>query len=272
MQVEFRRKSRVKTESAYLQKFRNKVTSQTGEDGLIEKIFEIAGATNKYCIEFGAWDSKHNSNTWNLLKNQGWSGLLIEANEARFAELQAEYADHDGLTALNGLVETTGEQSLDAILARVDAPDEPDLISIDVDGMDWHFWKSLERFAPRLVVIEFNPSMSSDVFFVQDDDPSVFHGCSLLALIELGKSKGYELVATTEFNGLFVKQELYPAFGIEDNDIDSMHDMSIFESRLVQCYDGTLVLAGCQRLLWTNTPLSQDDIQVLPAALRTYIA
>lgn len=145
-------------------------------------------------------------------------------------------------------------------------------MSIDVDGMDWHIWKSLTKFAPRLVVIEFNPSMSNDVFFVQDVDPSVFHGSSFLALIELGKSKGYELVATTEFNGLFVKQELYPAFGIEDNDIDSMHDMSIFESRLLQCYDGTLVLAGCKRLLWTDTPISDEDIQVLPAALRTYTA
>jgi hypothetical protein len=272
MYVEFKRKSRVKSASAFLQKFRNKVTSQAGEDGLIEKIFEIAGTTNQYCIEFGAWNGKHNSNTWNLLKNKGWSGLLIEANEARFAELEVEYADHEGVTSLNGLVETAGEQSLDAILARVGAPDEPDLLCIDIDGMDWHIWKSLTKFAPRLVVIEFNPSMSSDVIYIQDDDPSVFHGCSLLALIELGKLKGYELVATTEFNGLFVKQELYPAFGIEDNDIDSMHDMSIFESRLLQCYDGTLVLAGCRRLLWTNTPIAQEDIQVLPAALRTYKA
>ena len=105
MQVEFRRKSRVKSASAFLQKFRNNVASQTGEDGLIEKIFEIAGVTNQYCVEFGAWDGRHNSNTWNLTKNQGWSGLLIEANEARFTDLQAEYADREDVALLNGLIE-----------------------------------------------------------------------------------------------------------------------------------------------------------------------
>ena len=32
--------------------------TQRGEDGIIEKIFEIVGATNRYCVEFGAWDGK----------------------------------------------------------------------------------------------------------------------------------------------------------------------------------------------------------------------
>ena len=41
MHVEFKRKSRVKSASAFLQEFRYKVTSQAGEDGLIEKIFEM---------------------------------------------------------------------------------------------------------------------------------------------------------------------------------------------------------------------------------------
>ncbi len=63
MKSMFKRISRVKPESAYLQKFNRKVTSQRGEDGIIEKIFEIAGAANRYCVEFGAWDGKLYSNT-----------------------------------------------------------------------------------------------------------------------------------------------------------------------------------------------------------------
>ena len=112
--------------------------------------------------------------------------------------------------------------------------------------------------------------MPNDIVFVQDDDAAINQGASLLALVELGRSKGYELVATTAWNGFFVRNELYSAFGIEDNDIDVMHDTGPFESHLFQCYDGTLVLSGCRHLLWSDVPINQEDIQVLPKALRKF--
>lgn len=270
MLLQVQRTSRVKPESAYLRNFVRQVTSQRGEDGIIAKIFEIVGATNRYCVEFGAWDGKTYSNTWNLLNNAGWGGLQIEGNEERFRELQAEYADHDRVTTLNSLVESSGARRLDTILAQVGAPKDLDLLCIDVDGIDWYIWNALSDFAPRLVVIEFNPSVPNDVIFVQDDDASVNQGASLLALVELGKSKGYELVATTEWNGFFIRKELFAAFHIEDNHIDAMHDPGLFETRLFQCYDGTLVLAGCTQLLWSTVTITQEDIQILPASLRKF--
>lgn len=270
MQLRVNRKSFVKPETAFLRNYRRDVTSQRGEDGMVEKIFEIVGAHNKYCVEFGAWDGKHHSNTWNLLKNVGWNGLLIEANAEKFRELEAEYASHGGVSLQNTLIETKGERSLDALLTKANAPRDLDLLSIDIDGMDWHIWASLTEFRPRLVLIEFNPTVPNDVVFVQDDDASVNQGASLLALVELGKSKGYELVATTEWNAFFVDETIYPEFKIEDNDIYAMHDASGFESRLFQCYDGTLMLAGCKHLLWCNVTIGQEDIQVLPTALRKF--
>ena len=119
----------------------------------------------------------------------------------------------------------------------------------------------ISEFSPRLVVVEFNPTVPNDVFFVQEDDPAVNQGASLLALIELAQSKGYELVATTEWNGFFVPRDLFPSFNIADNHIDAMHDPAHFESRLFQCYDGTLVLAGCKHLLLNsnNTLVASDD-------------
>ncbi len=270
MQLQFKRTSRVKPESAYLRKFTKKVTSQRGEDGIIEKVFETAGTANQYCVEFGAWDGKLYSNTWNLLNNAGWAGLQIEASPDKFQELQAEYAGKESVTTINSLVETNGENRLDAILSQSGAPQDLDLLCIDVDGLDWHIWNSLTDFSPRLVVIEFNPSVPNDVIFVQDDDPAVNQGCSLLALIELGKSKGYELIATTEWNGFFVRKDLFAVFEIADNHIDSMHDPAHFESRLFQCYDGSLILTGCKHLLWSNVTIAQEDIQVLPKSLRKY--
>jgi hypothetical protein len=270
MILQSRRKSRIKPKSVFLQEFCKNVTTQRGEDGIVEKIFEIIGTTNRYCVEFGAWDGKLYSSTWNLLNNHRWGGLLIEANEVKFAELEGAYRGNDQVATLNTLVEQEGEASLDAILTRAGAPVDLDFLCIDVDGVDWHIWNSLTEFLPKVILIEFNPTVPNDIVFVQDDDAATNQGASLLALIELGKSKGYELVATTAWNGFFVRSQLYPAFGIEDNDIDAMHDTARFESRLFQCYDGTLVLAGCKHLLWSDVTICQEDIQVLPKALRKY--
>lgn len=270
MRLQTRWKSLVNPASAHLREFRRNVTSQRGEDGVIDKIMEIIGTTNRYCVEFGAWDGKHYSNTWNLLKNKGWGGLLIEASPDTFLQLQAEYAGHDRVTTLNALVGTEGPEALDAILTASGAPRDLDLLCIDIDGNDFHVWSALAGFMPRLVVIEFNPTVPNDLIFVQDHDPAVNQGASLLAMIELGQSKGYELVATTDWNAFFVPKALFPAFGIGDNDIDAMHDMRHFESRLFQCYDGTLVLSGCKHLLWADIGIGQEDIQVLPASMRKF--
>jgi len=63
-----------------LLQYRNKVTSSNGEDGIIEYIAARMNVAPGYCVEFGAWDGRLGSNTWNLLNHRGWKGLLIEFN------------------------------------------------------------------------------------------------------------------------------------------------------------------------------------------------
>ena len=43
----------------WLNEFAKNVTSQHGEDGIIEKALEIIGENNKWCVEFGSWDGKN---------------------------------------------------------------------------------------------------------------------------------------------------------------------------------------------------------------------
>ena len=97
-----------------------------------------------------------------------------------------------------------------------------------------------------------------------------YQGSSLLAMIELGKQKGYELVCTLGCNAFFVPREDSPLFGIENNHIDAMFDDTRTETRVFQCYDGTLVLAGKKSLNWHKIDFCDEDIQILPASLRRY--
>jgi hypothetical protein len=264
--------TRVKPENAYLNQYESNVTSQSGEDGIIEKIFEIMGVSNNWCVEFGAWDGKLNSNTWNLLQRENWSGILIEGNSAKFSDLWAEYQNNNKVIPVNSYVGISPDahNALDTILGTYPIPKNFDFLSIDIDGCDWYVWETLTNYQPRLVVIEFNPTIPNHVYFIQDKDLSIQQGASLRALIELGKNKGYELVATNSWNAFFVCAEEFEKFNIADNTIDSIHDPSQYESVLFQLYDGKLVLAGYQHLFWHNMPITQEDIQILPEKLRFY--
>jgi hypothetical protein len=262
--LEFRHRSRRDPRSLVLEPYRSDVTSQNGEDGIIERIFEIIGETNRCCVEFGAWDGKLYSNTWNLIRNRGWTGVLIEGARDRFDALERTYADIGGRVHLmNCFVGLESGSRLDELLRQAGTPADFDLLSIDIDGNDWHIWHSLEQFRPRVVVIECNPSIENDVYFVQAYGRSINQGASMLAHVELGKAKGYELVASTGVNGIFVRRELYPAFGIADNSLDALHEAPEYLIKLFQGFDGTMFAAGALRLHWHGRALRQEDFQVL---------
>ena len=57
---------------------------------------------------------------------------------------------------------------------------------------------------------------------MQDPDPAINQGSSLLATIALAREKGYSLVCAAYWDALFVPDGLYPAFRIPDNGIDLM--------------------------------------------------
>lgn len=246
-----------------LRTYRSNITSEHGEDGIIAEIFRIIGPGQRWCVELGALNGVHGSNTWQLLKKQGWSGVLIEADRTQFQKLQTEYADVPGAHCVNAFVSFEGEHALDQVFARTPLPREFDLFSLDIDGNEYHLWESMQHYHPRVMLVEFNPSIPNDVMFVQPRDMQVFQGSSLQALCELGKRKGYELVACTDVNAFFIRKELFPMFGIEDNSLDVLHTDTSYQTKLFQLYDGTLRIAGNKRLIWHNREIDEHKLQVL---------
>ncbi|TSC96852.1 MAG: iron ion binding protein [Parcubacteria group bacterium Athens0714_26] len=258
--------------NTWLLDYQRNITSQFGEDGIIEKIFEVIGVDNKWCVEFGALNGRHHSNTWNLINNKGWSAALIEADPFYFEKLKAFYENNKNVTCLNEFINFEGESSLDNVLSCIVIPKTFDLLSIDIDGNDYHVWDSLKLFSPKVVIIEFNPSIPLDIAFAQPRDMKIQQGSSLLSIVELGKVKEYELVAVTEANAIFVKKEFFKRFGIADNSPAVLWQNHKYETKLFQLFDGTLVLRGCDRLIWHNKKIDPEKIQVLPRSKRFYPA
>lgn len=199
-------------ESAWLLDFAYNVYSETGEDGIIEKIIEILPQTNKWCVEFGAWDGIRASNTRYLIENKFYSAVLIEADKQRFEQLRRNYLNHPRVIVLNKTVGWDCNNNLDQILKEVpEIPLDFDFLSIDVDGNDYHIWKAIVKYKPKVICIEFNPTIPNEVIFIQPPNPNINQGASLSALVELGKVKGYELVAVLDYNAFFVLREFYPS-------------------------------------------------------------
>ena len=256
--------------SSPLLQFQSNVASQAGEDGIIERIMELLLPSQRFCVEFGAWDGELYSNCYNLLKNKGWSGVMIEANKDKYRELVGTYSGLDNVTTANRFVDLEGANALDELLDEFGAPRDFGLLSIDVDGCDYYIWESLARYSPEVVVIEFNPTVPNDVLFVQAKSFDINQGCSLLALVILGKQKGYELSVCTAWNAFFVRADKYSLLGIANNFISNLY-VPLQDGRIFQGYDGCIHVVGMSSLVWKGgIPVSSEDFQVLPKAARVW--
>jgi len=248
------------------------ITSEHGEDGILKRIFEIISEESRWCVDLGALNGVHGSNVWHLIKERGWAGVLIEADKTYFEKLQKEYVNNKNVYSINAFVSFKGRDSLDKIFSHTPLPQTFDLFSLDIDGNEYHLWNALMDYRPRVMVIEFNPTIPNDVNFIQPKDMRVFQGSSLRALIALGKTKGYELIATTDVNAFFVLKELFPKFNIANNSIDAIHTNHQYETKFFQLYDGTICISGYDYLLWHKLPIDIKKIQVLPVRKRYYPA
>ena len=172
-----------------LHDFAKNVTSQYGEDGIIEKVLETVTDNDNWCVEFGAWDGKLFSNTYNLINNKDYSAVLIEADSRKFRDLLTTYKKNSKVIPLNAFVGFEKESSLDALLEPTDIPVNFDFLSIDIDGNDYHVWQAVQNYKPKVVCIEYNPTISNKVDFVQEPDIEINQGSSLLLLINLRKER-----------------------------------------------------------------------------------
>lgn len=239
MSLATRRVKDCKSSSPYLQ-YASNITSQGGEDGVLRVLFNDIGVIESgYCVDIGAWDGKHLSNTYNLIHNYSWSGLLIEADSDRHREMSILYQSRADVSCICALVDIDGDYGLKSILIKQNVPQEFDFLSIDVDGADYHLWDSLkDYFSPKIVCIEFNPTIPNDVIFIQERDIRIQKGSSLLALKELAESNGYILVVTTLFNAIFIRQKYLPKLRLSlPTELNDFHSSSMI-TEMFQCYDG----------------------------------
>ncbi|HEY3913749.1 MAG TPA: putative sugar O-methyltransferase [Verrucomicrobiae bacterium] len=232
------------------------IYSQFGEDGIIQKILSILGPGGKTCVEFGAWDGFHLSNTANLWAKQQWKGILIEAVPERFQELQKNTKGYDCL-CIQAKVEPEGENTLENILRRNAPGAAIDLLSIDIDGDDYYILDSLKSPMPRIVICEYNPTMPPTLELVAEKGS--YFGSSALAIVRLAEKKGLKLITVTDTNCFFVRSEDFPKFAGFQTDlleIAVIRQLTYF----ISGYAGDYLLSG-KPVYGCSHPSEQQFVQ-----------
>lgn len=203
-----------------LNHFEKSLYSQNGEDGILSKIFQVIKPSSKFCVEFGAYDGITGSNTY-LLRAQGWNCLLLD----RMFEIPEYNLQKAFITAEN----------INALFAQYNVPHNLDLLSIDIDYNDFYVWQAIDpEYQPTVVVIEYNATHFPDEDKIvkyrpyYSGDGTNYFGASILALYNLGRSKGYSLVYADQggVNLFFIRDDVLQKLDVSFknmNDVEKLY-------------------------------------------------
>ncbi|MBQ6131000.1 MAG: hypothetical protein IJL12_01480 [Selenomonadaceae bacterium] len=209
-----------------------KVYSQNDEDGIIEEIFNRVGTTNKIFIEFGV-ENGLECNSHYLL-HKGWRGLWIDGGHEE--EIQERFAPVIADDRLKFLQAFITRENINELFIKCGVTGEIDLLSIDIDGNDYHVWQAINVVKPRVVVIEYNAKFPPNCDWKQAYnkrhkwDDSDWQGASLKALELLGRQLGYQLVGTNlnGVNAFFVRKDLAKNLFIEPATAENLYNPARF--------------------------------------------
>lgn len=200
-------------ESKRLLKYGFKVYSQHDEDGITDEIFRRIGCTDRFFVEFGVGDGLENCTLYLVLK--GWSGVWIDGSAICVDAIERNLQfliESDRLKIRYSFITA---ENIEQLFEELSVPAEFDLLSIDIDNNDYWVWKAIQKYRPRVVLIEYNASFRGVNCVVPYHAASIwgytnYFGASLEALEQLGREKGYCLVACnyTGVTAFFVRQDL----------------------------------------------------------------
>lgn len=206
------------SQSQNIQDFEFKVSSQWGEDGIIQYLTRNISIPRKVFVEIGVGNYTE-SNTRFLLQNDYWSGLVIDCVPEYIDYIKSDplvYWAHN----LKAECAFVNKENVNDLIKSSGLSGDIGLLSIDIDGNDYWIWQAIDVIHPRIVICEYNSLFGANHKIVVPYEPNfdrrkahysnIYYGASLSALSELAKTKGYSLVGTGRagLNAFFVRTDV----------------------------------------------------------------
>lgn len=233
--------------------------SQNGEDGILLYIFALIGTTNKKVVEICCGNGIE-CNAANLILHHGWYGLLIDGNARLIEEGKKIYKQHKDTFSMPPFLKhawVTKYNVNEVIATEYGFSGEIDLLSLDMDGVDYWILKEIDIVSPRVIVLEYANiwHTSKSVTVPYDDNFDFrryshgfnFSGASLPAFIKILDTKGYRYVGSQSlgFNAFFVRN------GIGEDCLPQVSAETIFKTpKVIYCTQDRMQLV--ENLPWTE--------------------
>ena len=182
------------------------IFSLSGTDGVVERIFNEIGYTNKIAIEIGVSIGPY-TNT-QLLSSLGFKLLWIDCLQK--PNLPSNCIFHK---------ECVTKTNVENIFKKYNIPQEFDLLSIDIDGNDYHIREALSNYKPRIVIMEYNGAFNSTSEYIMGYEenyihfpPSIKFGASLQSLVNQANRLGYDYVYSESrgVDAFFIRKDINP--------------------------------------------------------------
>jgi hypothetical protein len=208
---------RVDSTRGSLQNYEFSVFSQWGEDGIIQHLIHHVDVACHTFIEFGVEDFRE-SNCRFLLENDNWQGFVLDASESNIRKLQS--TDLYWRRPLDAKAAFITRETVNTLLAESGFDRGLGILSIDVDGIDYHLLEALPDWKPSIVIVEYNAVFgadravtvpySADFVRLTAHPSGLYAGASLPAFVHLLEGRGYSLVGVNRVgnNAFFVRSDL----------------------------------------------------------------
>lgn len=130
-----------------------KVFSQWGEDGILQHLTAHLDIAHRNFIEFGVEDF-YESNCRFLMMKDHWQGFVIDGSPANIVRLQRSY--FYWMYQLDAVASFITKDNVASLLEQSGFGTEPGLLSVDVDGVDYHLVEALAHMRAAIMVVEYN--------------------------------------------------------------------------------------------------------------------
>ncbi len=230
-----------------------KIFSQWGEDGIIQYLVRNLEIENKTFIEFGIEDF-FESNCRFLMMKDFWSGFVIDGSDRNIAKLHSSYYffQYELATCCSFIT----KENINDLLAKSKFDKNVGIISVDIDGVDYHIFEAMAEWRPAIYIFEYNSNFGKTAPIAVPYDPAFvrqekhysnqYWGASLAAFDHLAKQRGYSIVGVNGAgsNAFYVRNDLLND-RVKATSVDAcFRNMSFRDSR---DRDGNLTFAGKDR-------------------------
>jgi hypothetical protein len=139
-----------------------RVSSQWGEDGIIDWLVQRVAVPDARFIEFGV-ETFREANCRFLMQHRNWRGLVIDGNTEQIQALRNDkiFWMHD-LTALGAFITA---ENINDLFRQAGFTGPIGLLSVDIDGADYWVLNAIDCIEPAIVVCEYNALLGCTMAF-----------------------------------------------------------------------------------------------------------